>query len=743
MTEGRLAALTIRQVRDERALAPGGARFEEVIWALGPLVRGCGLRLVPEDPTAAGRIADAVFAAFARGWRRLPKRTVIAVWMLRSACFAGRKERRRLKLARLSEEQSQREHQQLLADLCRLRMPALNALVLRLLLQIPSEVAGQSLRIHPGFVETDLERGRKSLAVRFKKRSKNDGVALLSGMCQLPGAQMEAEGVELIAAMCANKVPKSALASGIFWGWRWMAWRRRLKWCGVTLGLLVGLLVTLGFTANWLMKKGLLMGWIIEHSQRQMVKDAPEIKQLARPWAPEGASGKLPESAGELYGLTNIWPVTLSFTAEEWKKIKPKRVQPVDMRGPNGGIVLRNPNASRNGLAGALGYDFNWVQGQLEFGPATFTNVAVRIRGNGTYVNSLFGPKQSFKVDLNRLTKGQSLAGLDELNFLNSIADGSYVRDSLAQEMFRALGVPGPRTAYAYLTLNVPGPFEDQPLGLYVMMENIDGDFAKDRFGSKKTPIFKPVTYDLFKDLGDDWKAYEGIYDLKTEATELQKKRVIEFARLVTHGDDAEFERRMEEYLDVREFAAFVAGHVLLSSYDGFLTNGQNYYMYLDSRSNRFGFISWDQDHSWGEFGYIGQAETREKASIWDPAAYEHRFLQRVMKVEAFRAVYREHLENALREQFTIEKLYPRIDQIAAMVRPAVAAEADYRLRRFDISVSTNWVEGPRDGAAEGPRAPVHQIKRFIANRIQSVRGQLDGREEGALLRRPPGRRRD
>jgi hypothetical protein len=144
--------------------------------------------------------------------------------------------------------------------------------------------------------------------------------------------------------------------------------------------------------------------------------------------------------------------------------------------------------------------------------------------------------------------------------------------------------------------------------------------------------------------------------------------------------------------------------------------------------------VPWDQDHGWGDFGHIGTTEQRETASIWHPAIYGFKFLNRVMKVETFREVYRRALERALETCFTKEALYPRIDALARAIRPAVAAESDFRLKRFDTAVSSEWTPGPRDGAAEGPKAPVHQIKRFIENRIQSVRDQLDGKSEGARL---------
>jgi spore coat protein H len=419
--------------------------------------------------------------------------------------------------------------------------------------------------------------------------------------------------------------------------------------------------------------------------------------------------------------------------------MKPVTVPPAHNL-PNGKMALRNPKASRSGLAGAIGIDFKWSEGAFEFAGERFQTVGIRYRGNGTYINSLFGSKQSYKVDLNRVKKGQTIGGVTTLNFVNSIPDFSYLKDALAQKLFRELGAVSPRTAYAYLTVDVPGQFTNQALGLFVLIEDIDGIFAKDRFGSKSVPIFKPVTYDLFADWGKDWSAYKEIYDLKTKATAEQLARVPEFAQLVSHASDEDFARKLPEFLDLEEYAAFVAGHVLTSSYDGYLSNGQNYYVYLDPTSNKFGFIPWDQDHGWGEFGYVSKAEKRETASIWKPSAYDNKFLKRVMKVGAFREVYRRKLEQGLAGPFTVERLDREIDVLAAAIRPAIEAESDFRLKRFEIAISTNWVSGPRDGSmnagtAEGPRAPAHQLKRFIRARMQSVRDQLDGKTEGALIR--------
>jgi spore coat protein CotH len=307
--------------------------------------------------------------------------------------------------------------------------------------------------------------------------------------------------------------------------------------------------------------------------------------------------------------------------------------------------------------------------------------------------------------------------------------------DALGYEFFRDAGVPAPRTAYAWLTVSAKGKWDRKPLGLYAMVEPVDAEFAAEHFDSKKTPVFKPVTYQLFEHMGDEWTAYAEIYDLKTKATAKQEQRVIDFARLVSSATDTEFAERVGSFLDLDEFARFLAGEVLLSSYDGILSDGQNFYVYLDPRSNKFGFIPWDLDLAWGNFFLLGTKTERERASIWHPWVGENRFLERVMAVEEFRKIYRAHLEDFSTRLFVSSRLDQRIDELAAVVRGPVAAESDFRLDKFDQAVG-NKPLAPSRGNSQGADRPAHQLKRFIEKRAISVRQQLDGKSNGMILKR-------
>ena len=192
----------------------------------------------------------------------------------------------------------------------------------------------------------------------------------------------------------------------------------------------------------------------------------------------------------------------------------------------------------------------------------------------------------------------------------------------------------------------------------------------------------------------------------------------------------------MGEFLDLERFARYLAGEVLLSNYDGFLTDGQNFYLYLDPDSNKLGFIPWDLDLSWGGFFLIGTATQRERASIWHPWVGQHRFLERVLAVEEFRQFYRVQLEDLFARLFVPSRLSERIDAVAQFIRSPIAAESEFRLQKFEQAVSGQRAEDSSDGTAQGANRPAHQLKRFIERRALSVREQLDGKSQGVVLRR-------
>jgi hypothetical protein len=401
------------------------------------------------------------------------------------------------------------------------------------------------------------------------------------------------------------------------------------------------------------------------------------------------------------------------------------------IRNPAGdGIatMLLAPEGKRNGIASALGIEFEQVHADLEFEGRLLRDVAVRYKGNGTFMESRDSLKRSLKVDLNKYVKGQSLGDVKTLTLQNNVTDASMMNEVLAYRLYRDAGVPAPRTAYARVFVTVPGKYERKYLGLYSMSEAVDKQFAENSFETKRGAIFKPVTPSLFNDLGADWAAYNQIYDPKTDLDEEQKKAVMRLSQFVTQADDTAFAAHIGEYIDLPEFARFMAVMVYLSDLDGILGPGQNLFLHLHPKSQKFQFIPWDQDHSWGQFNRASQEE-RDKLSIQHPWQGENFFLERMFRVEAFKKLYLARLDEFAKSIFEPERIAQQVDQIAAVIRPAVKEESESTLNRFDRLVAGEILTspGPFGGGQTKP------VKPFTKVRTQSVVDQLSGKSEGMV----------
>ena len=429
---------------------------------------------------------------------------------------------------------------------------------------------------------------------------------------------------------------------------------------------------------------------------------------------PSGAADLTPD---ELFQLSKVWTVELTVTPSQWDAMKPTH-------GPSGASFLVGPEGGRNGFLASEGLVFNWAHADLTIDGRKFTDIGVRDKGNGTYMEGSMRGKASMKLHLNRNVKGQKLAGLTAFNLANNITDAGWMNEELAYRLFRDAGVPAPRSSYARVYITI-GESPRRYAGLYSLIEEVDTNFLQDRFGSKTGALLKPVPPSLFKWISDNWADYNQVYDPKTDLTPAQKDRFLEFCGIVTRATDKDFAAKLPDYIDLDNFARFLAVDVFLADFDGILNVGQNYYAYLDSATNKFRFIAWDHDHSFGQMGRASNAET-ENFSITHPWGGGNRFLERVFAVPAFRDLYMAKMREFSRTIFQPERLFKQVDDLAPAIRPAIAEQSTTAARTFDQVIADPF-SSRQDMSGE-------TLKRFVKARTPSVIRQLNGESPGATV---------
>jgi spore coat protein H len=427
-------------------------------------------------------------------------------------------------------------------------------------------------------------------------------------------------------------------------------------------------------------------------------------------------SRQIPTQA-DLFQPTKVWDAHLTFTPDQWKGLEPRQFAPTGTAARSDGETwLLARDGLRNGWTTAKGLEFNYVHATLELGGMRFPDVAVRFKGNATYSpRSVAAVKNSYKIDLNKYVKGQKLAGLSTLNFHNSIADPSWMNEVLAYRLYRDAGVPAPRTSFVRLSLTVPGLHDRQYTGLYVIVENVDSNFVQAQFKSDAGAVLKPVTAKPFSDLGNDWARYVQTYDPKTDLTDAEQQRVIEFCKFVTSSSDQEFAARVGDYIDLDAFARYYALVVWINNWDSILSAGQNYYLYLSPTTRKLAFIPWDQDHSFGNFP--PQPGIHADGSIFAPTPEKILFLERMMAVPAFRGAYLARMREFSQTVLQPARFAAQVNEIVSVIRPIVVQEPPKLINaRFDADPLTMF-----DRIVAGQRG----LLPFITARAQSVSGQL------------------
>ncbi|MGV1049534.1 MAG: CotH kinase family protein [Solirubrobacterales bacterium] len=223
--------------------------------------------------------------------------------------------------------------------------------------------------------------------------------------------------------------------------------------------------------------------------------------------------------------------------------------------------------------------------------------VGIRLKGGKFGSFRPLGGKAAFKIKFS-FVKGQRFLGLKKMTLNNMVQDESMVAESLAYRAFRALGVPSPRSGYAYLTVN------GADYGVYLNIEDLDDVALEKRFGK----------------FDDPQHLYEGEYgvDVEPGAEEIGEEAAFQ----VDEGDDGEVEDLEElilaandgaapdwsdhiaPFADLAEMTKMWATEKYVGHWDGYsgeegslLPN--NYYLY-SSAAGRFQMLPWGTDQTWG-----------------------------------------------------------------------------------------------------------------------------------------------
>lgn len=332
--------------------------------------------------------------------------------------------------------------------------------------------------------------------------------------------------------------------------------------------------------------------------------------------------------------------------------------------------------------------DEQYVEATACFEGRGLGRVAVRFKGAYGSLYTCFDDagvnqckKLPLKLKFDEFEPGKRFHGLKRLNFHSNRYDETYLRERLAYDLFRSMGIVGPRAAWALVRVN------GEVYGLFGMVEQVDGRMTADRWPERGDE-------NLFKEA---WPNYTdpaaAASRLETNEEEGDVSAFMAFSRAMNEAADAELRETLGNYVDLDYWARYLAVDDAIASYDGITTfytaeddswsGNHNFYLYQET-PNRFALIPWDVESTFyrSGFGYVPHwTRTPEDCSIKYPVwgggslalapGCDRVFRALAMDLDGYRRAGRELLDGP----FSEAAMKSAIDTHAAVIRDSVAKD--------------------------------------------------------------------
>jgi hypothetical protein len=325
----------------------------------------------------------------------------------------------------------------------------------------------------------------------------------------------------------------------------------------------------------------------------------------------------------------------------------------------------------------------------LREGATVYHNVAVRLKGGSGSFRRL-DERPGFTLDFNLYQPDARFHGLKKLHLNNGAQDPTCLSEVIGGQLFREAGVPAARAAHALVEFN------GRRLGLYVVMEAMDGEFLAHQFQDKSGNLYGQtpsgdVSDRLGRMEGDAPLTYDDLQGLAATVRDPDAKARLE---------------KIPQKLEIEKFISYMAMEMILAHHDGYTLNRHNFRLYHDPATDRFTFIPHDLD----------QLMKRPPAGLMvQPRGL---VAQAVLSTPEFRARYQARICELATNVFVVPRLTNRVDHAVAAVLPTIQA--------YDPAIAATFT----NLAAE--------FKTRIINRGIALEGQIEAMKSASQLSVPP-----
>lgn len=370
-------------------------------------------------------------------------------------------------------------------------------------------------------------------------------------------------------------------------------------------------------------------------------------------------------------------------------------------------------------IANAMSEEY--VMADITYNGYTFNNVAIRPKGNSSLmqVASSGDDRFSFKIDFDKYVDDQSFFGVTKLNLNNLFEDNTLMAEFIGYEMLDSIGAVASDTTYVALSIN------GEYFGLYLAVEQVDETMLYDEYDNYDGELYKPdmgVGADLIY-ISDDPDDYEGIFPEDDTMTTDEKfiELVKTIDKIVENGGETD-EYKLSDIMNVESFLQYMAyssAVIHLDTYQGGMYH--NYYLYYNTDTDLFEWISWDLNMTFNGFPMTGLTDEQATQLLIDEptigAMSDYSLINAVFSNETYIDIYHDYLDELLEGYLSEEAFQERVLEIYTMIEPYASIDPS---SFYDFStVKTSIFDTSDDNQVS--------LVEFVEMRTENISQQLDG----------------
>ena len=343
---------------------------------------------------------------------------------------------------------------------------------------------------------------------------------------------------------------------------------------------------------------------------------------------------------------------------------------------------------------------YTYVEANVSIDGVVFPKVGLRKKG---FIGSQSNTRPSLKIKLNHVDKKGGIKGLTNLTLNNNKQDTSLVNQFMGYALFNAIGSPAPRCAYAKVTVN------GENLGIYSHVETIRKPLLKRAFGNNDGTLYEGTVVDFY----ENW---ENSFEHKRGDDTHGRAQINALIDLL--ADPKATEADIGELVDLESFYRFWATEGLVGFWDGYSSNKNNFFVYLNPEDDKFYFIPWGMDSIFTKMSKLEfMNDRRAPISVKTQGLIAYKLYQ----LESGRKRYAEALTEILDKHWNASELLAALDKIAVMIEPHLAP-----VQR--VIEQEDW--GRRGGWGQESKRPtfaseLEEARDFIRNRKSDIQAEI------------------